>query len=57
MKQHPTSADYCPFCGGNELTLYDWDALADTAWQRVECDDCDKKWDDIYKLQGYEEVS
>ena len=57
MKQHLNGPGSCPFCDSTELTLYDWDALADTAWQRVECDDCGKELDDIYTLQGYKEAN
>jgi len=55
MKQYPKSQNNCPFCDSNNLDGGEWDAEGTMSWQRIECIDCGKKWDDIYTLQGYEE--
>ena len=50
---------HCPFCKsknieGHGIKVDEDDG--DCAWQEVVCLDCDKRWNDIYKLVDVEEA-
>ena len=45
----------CPYCGSGELDHGDFDAHGRFISQRVTCLDCDKVWNDIYKLTDVSE--
>ncbi len=55
--QYPKTSLHCPYCDSTNIQGREWDAERDEAWQVVVCDDCNKKWQDIYALVGYEEVN
>ncbi len=40
----------CPFCGSDDVAGGGWDSEAGTAWQRVQCDVCGAKWNEVYEL-------
>ena len=44
----------CPICKASDIRT-DGEASfdADYAWQRITCEDCNARWDDVYKLVGY----
>jgi len=44
----------CPVCKASDIRT-DGEANFDDdyAWQRVNCKDCNARWDDVYKLVGY----
>jgi transposase-like protein len=44
----------CPFCSSSNITAGAFEGEA--AGQRVECEDCHKKWCDVYKLVDVEEI-
>ena len=49
----------CPFCGSANITTtgdIEGDGLS-SAWQSVVCNDCQKRWTDVYKLVDVEEDS
>ncbi len=51
-----TGGGMCPFCGNGNLDGYSVEIETGKAWQRVDCNDCEKSWTDIYKLTSYEEI-
>ena len=51
--EHPCE---CPFCGSDEITGGHVEIQAREANQTVQCIICEKRWIDIYKLVGFEEV-
>ena len=60
--QYPNGTNRCPSCDSRNINGREWDAQGIQpntmeAWQLVECDDCNKKWHDIYTFAGYEEVN
>lgn len=45
----------CPFCGSSDISACGpLDADSIVAWQNVTCSDCDRDWNDLYRLVGYE---
>ena len=40
----------CPFCGSGDLTGSMFESDDSCAWQYVQCDKCDKGWNDVYNL-------
>ena len=45
----------CPFCGSTSIEGGFVEIVAKGAWQRVRCDDCERAWNDIYKLVDVED--
>jgi transposase-like protein len=45
----------CPFCGSEQIEA-DAGVEVDSgiAWQRIDCHECDREWDDLYTLTGVE---
>jgi hypothetical protein len=52
---HPNGV-VCPWCGSQNVTFSGTDITfhGDSIGQASSCDDCDKKWETIYTLTGYE---
>ena len=47
----------CPHCGGNDVeTTGTVDTDSDWHKEEVGCNDCKATWDDVYTLQGFENV-
>ena len=45
----------CPFCGSRDLNnggdkIDDYDALANRCWMQIQCNDCGRRWDEIFDL-------
>ena len=40
----------CPYCGSHSVRADHIDCDSDEAWSKVRCEDCGKKWKDLYKL-------
>lgn len=43
----------CPFCGSTDLTGDSIHVEAGKAFQEMGCNECDRSWQDEYKLTGY----
>ena len=45
---------HCPFCTSSNITagVFEGEPMG----QKVECEDCHKKWYDVYKLVDVEEI-
>ena len=46
----------CPYCKSDQIEGGSIEIDGETAWQTVSCLNCDKKWNDIYRLANVEEV-
>ena len=47
----------CPYCGGTDLVTYDsFEFDEDRAVHAIECENCGKIYQDLYKLSGYEDL-
>ena len=47
----------CLYCKSGEIaTTQKVQTDSQSAWQEVYCNDCNKYWNDVYKLVGVEEV-
>ena len=47
----------CPKCGSSEISpIYGFETDGTSAWRAVECDECGKRWNDVYKLIDIEEI-
>ena len=46
----------CPHCDSNDLITGSFDADENSAWQRIECGNCGKQWNDIYTLGDVEDI-
>ena len=45
----------CPFCGSRDLNngggrIDDYDAHANRCWMQIQCNDCGRRWDEIFDL-------
>lgn len=47
----------CPYCGSNAITGDSVDIEGSGAWQEVYCQECGRRWRDIYRLVNVEEVA
>ena len=45
---------YCPYCGSGDIEGGEMDFEGQC--RRVKCNDCNKLWNEIFKLLGYEEI-
>lgn len=55
MKQYPNTSSNCPYCDSPKIQGWEWDADDTEAWQIIQCDDCGKRWHDVYNFVGYAE--
>ena len=46
----------CPYCRSKDVSAGAIDVDADAMTQWMGCDTCEKRWLDVYKLQGWEAV-
>jgi hypothetical protein len=46
----------CPFCGGTDIVGGVITIAEGAAHQEVGCNECDREWNDTYKLTGYQEI-
>lgn len=46
----------CPFCGDHDIEGGPVDVESNFAWQDIKCNACEKTWQDIYTLTGFEET-
>ena len=46
----------CPFCESNNIEGRQFDVQAGTAWQPMKCTDCNRQWNDVYRLDGVSEI-
>jgi len=49
-----TGGLHCPFCSSSNISAGVWEGEAEG--QKVDCEDCGKRWWDIYKLVDIEEI-
>jgi len=48
---------YCPVCGSEDMAGKAVQADAGYASQEIECQTCGATWEDVYKLDGYSDLS
>jgi hypothetical protein len=46
----------CPFCGSSNIEGRQFDVQAGTAWQPMTCMDCNREWNDVYRLDAISEI-
>ena len=46
----------CPWCGSMDIESGPLDSDMDAAWAEVTCNDCKKRWRDVFKLHDMEEI-
>lgn len=46
----------CPLCQSKDVTGGCFDADGNYVWCEVSCEDCGATWDDIYVLNGYDNL-
>ncbi len=47
----------CPYCGGLDIWSNDIpEVIKGKMCQKIECENCEAVWLDVYKLEGYEEI-
>lgn len=56
-KAYLEDSSKCPFCQSYQIEGSSVEISNDRAYQTVSCNDCDKRWTDIYKLSDVEEVN
>ena len=47
--------EFCPNCGGENITYCDFAFTAGEAWEIYACDDCDSEWRMVYKFSHVED--
>jgi len=59
-KEYLARSSRCPFCDSGDITgegrAYEGDQITQVIEFRCRCNDCDRRWYDIYQLIGYEEI-
>jgi transposase-like protein len=57
QQEYLQDSNRCPFCRSASIFgVNSLDAEGGAAWQTIGCHDCDRRWQDMYKMTGYEEV-
>jgi transcriptional regulator NrdR family protein len=52
-----TKGIYCPFCrNSNTYALGSFYTFENSAFRRIECSSCGRRWKDKYKLVGFKEI-
>jgi hypothetical protein len=46
----------CPFCQSSNIEGRQFDVQAGTAWQPMSCTDCNREWNDVYRLDAISEI-
>lgn len=46
----------CPYCQSEDITGCSVEIDGNGAWQEVCCDSCGRRWGDLYRLVGIEEI-
>jgi len=46
----------CPYCGSDHIEGGRPQTDSNCAWQEVICQDCEKRWNDVYTLTDIEEI-
>jgi DNA-directed RNA polymerase subunit RPC12/RpoP len=46
----------CPFCASSNIEGRQFDVQAGTAWQPMNCTDCGREWNDVYRLDTISEI-
>ncbi len=46
----------CPFCESSNIEGRQFDVQAGTAWQPMSCTDCNREWNDVYRLDAISEI-
>lgn len=46
----------CPYCGSTDIEAERFEGEALEVWSRVECNDCHRKWFDVYTMTRYEPI-
>lgn len=54
-KKYPDTTSNCPHCDSPKISGWEWEADGTEAWQIIRCDDCGKRWHNVYNFAGYEE--
>jgi formate dehydrogenase maturation protein FdhE len=47
-----SNGNYCPFCGCDDIEAGHFETDGNTAWRPVECNGCNKEWNEEYALAG-----
>jgi len=47
----------CPYCGSISITGESVDIDGTGAWQEVDCQECGRRWRDVYRLADVEEIT
>ena len=48
---------HCPFCDSEDISASEgMEQDGPTASQRIHCDTCDKQWDDLFTLTGFDDL-
>ena len=50
IREYIDAPGFCPFCKSENISGSNIEIDANSAWQDVGCDDCNKDWRDIYRL-------
>lgn len=56
-EEYLADSNSCPFCGSSDVEGDSFDVDAGGVWQPIVCTTCNRKWNDLYTLTGYEEVT
>lgn len=49
--------NHCPYCGSDNIHTGTMETDSGCAWAEVECLNCLKRWQDVYKLVDITEVN
>ena len=50
VKKYLSNPDCCPHCDSGNISAGHFDEAFNQYWRVVECQDCNKKWSEIFTL-------
>jgi len=55
-KKYLKDSSKCPYCDSPEITGGRSNYSGDTMWRTISCNNCSKRWDEVYDLVNVEEI-
>lgn len=56
-KYNLSGGDHCPYCGSQHIDCGSFERCSDKVYQPNNCEDCGRRWDDVYSWGGIQEIS
>lgn len=54
--KYEKNPNICPYCGSEDIYVGEKDIDGKTIVVNIECEECEKEWNDIYEFDRIEEI-